>query len=433
MAADGDLDLSFGVGGLTRAGVSDAEGSILASVVQGDGKIVTCDTHGFLGPTAYDFFVARFNANGTPDSTFGVNGTTSIDFGAKDYCAGVVVQPDGKVVVGGTKYIEQAFGNGYAMFAAARLNVDGTLDSTFGGGTGKATVEFEAGSSGAAGIALQSDGRIILAGRAKVGEPDYEMDFAVVRLMPNGSLDSGFGMAGKATVGFHDNTSFDYATSVAVDRQGRIVLVGAANGGTGAARFLGDGTIDTDFGDNGVVILGIADARRVALQRDGKILVAGDISVISGGLITDSNAAVLRLLDNGAPDSTFGTSGITEVPFNLGASDPGRDWASDVVEQSDGKLVLVGAALHGDTNYTKAVAARLDTAGALDTSFGDGGKAVFGFGLSALDSQSFDAVKLVDGRIIAAGFATVSDTSEYALDDIVVRLQNDLIFAHGFE
>lgn len=433
MAADGDLDLSFGISGLARAGVTDATGSVRVSVVQRDGKIVTCDTHGFLGPTAYDFFVARFNADGTVDSTFGVNGTTSIDFGAKDYCAGVAVQPDGKVVVGGTELLQPAFANEYGMFAVARLNVDGTLDSTFGSGTGKATIQFDYGTSSAEGVALQPDGKIILAGRAKAGEPDYEIDFALARLMPDGSLDAGFGTAGKATVGFNDNYSFDYATSVAVDRHGRIILVGVADGDTGAARFLGNGSLDTTFGDSGRAFLGIAHANKVALQRDSKILVAGYTTVITNGVVSHINAAVMRLLENGTPDPGFGALGIAEVPFNLGASAPGDDSANDVIEQTDGKVVLVGDAVDGDTNYTKAVAARLDTAGELDASFGAGGKAVFAFGLSTPDSQWFSSVGLVGGRIIAAGSAAVSDSSGNTRDDVVVRLQNDLIFAHGFD
>jgi uncharacterized delta-60 repeat protein len=434
LAADGDLDLSFGTaGGLARAGTDDAYGWV-AMAVQQDGKILTCDAHGVAGPTSYDFFITRFRTDGTLDPAFGTNGTTTIDFDqANDSCSGVAVQPDGKIVVAGAQYFPAPFGPGYAKFAIARLNANGMLDSTFGNGTGKTTVAFDGGSSYASAVALQPDGKIVVAGNAKVGEPANEMDFALARLMPDGSLDPAFGTGGKATAGFYDISSYDYASSIALDRQGRILLVGAANSpASGIARFLGSGQLDSSFGTNGLIELDLStSARKIILQRDEKIIVAGSVSSGTGANLT-TNMAALRLLDDGSPDLTFGTLGTATVSFNLSTTQT-NEMAGDVIEQSDGKIVLVGGARYDDTNYSKAVAARLDSAGQLDSSFGSYGKAVFDLGLSTLDSQGFTSVALSDGRIIAAGSAIVSDTSENAMDDVVIRLQGDLIFKHGFD
>lgn len=426
LAADGAIDFSFGVNGVARTGVDDAEGNTSMAVSRSDGSIITCATRGRLSATFEDFVVTRFDADGTLDLAFGQAGSTAVDFEQEeDACAGVAIQVDGRIVVAGTEHIPQPFGPGWSRFAVARLDAEGDPDPTFGAGTGKVRIEYKGRSSSATALAMQPDGKIVIAGRARVGDATNEVDFAVARLLPNGSLDTSFGDGGWALAGFNDKSSFDYANDVALDQRGRIVVAGSANGYAGIARFLPDGQLDASFDGDGITDLGSSAAAFVlpmtlAVQRDGRIVFAG----------TDGHVAIARLEDSGSIDVGFGSQGVAHIPFDLTV--PASESARDIVEQSDGKLVLVGHARHGDSNWSTAIAARIGTSGALDPAFGQAGMSAFGFGLSAIDSQVFTAITLAGGRILAAGAANVGDI-ESSLDSIIVRLDNDMLFVDGFQ
>lgn len=424
--ADGDIDVSFGVNGIARSGASDTDGRTLVAVSRTDGSIVTCATRGRLAATSEDFFVARFRPDGSPDLAFGLAGSTMIDFESyEDHCVDVAIQPDGRIVVAGTEHIPQPFGPGWSRFAIARLDANGKPDPAFGAGTGKVRIEFEGGSSSASALALQPDGKIVVAGRARVGSAANEVDFAVVRLLPDGTLDASFGLSGKATAGFNDESSFDYANDVALDDHGRIVVVGSANEHAGIVRFLPDGRLDTGFDEDGLSDLGGSSAAEVlpmslVLQHDGRIVFAGG----------NGHVALVRLDEDGSVDFGFGVQGVATIPFDL--TTPPDESARDLVQQPDGKLVLVGHARYGDSNWLKALAARVSPTGAIDPAFGDAGTAVFGFGLAGIDSQVFIGAALAGGRILAAGAAIVGD-DEVSYDAIVVRLDNDLVFVDGFQ
>lgn len=426
LAADGAIDMSFGTNGMARSGVSDADGGTRLAISSTDGSIVTCGTRGRLSATSEDFFVTRFHPDGTLDLAFGQAGSATLDFEQhEDYCAGVAIQADGRIVLAGTEHIPQTFGSGVTRIAVARLDSDGKPDFTFGAGTGKVRIEFEGGSSSAAALVLQPDGKIVIAGRARVGDAANEVDFAVVRLLPDGSPDVSFGLLGKSTAGFNDESSFDYANDVALDEQRRIVVVGSANGFAGIARFLPDGQLDTQFDDDGLSDLGSSAAAAimptcVVLQRDGRIVFAG----------SNGHVALARLDEDGSVDLGFGLQGVATIPFDL--TTPPNESARDLVQQSDGKLVLVGNARYGDSNWLKALAARVSPVGATDPAFGEAGKAVFGFGLAGIDSQVFSGAALAGGRILAAGAAIVED-DEVSYDTIVVRLDNDHLFVDGFQ
>lgn len=426
LAADGAMDLSFGTNGIARTGASDTSSNTALAISSTDGSIVTCSTRGRLSATAEDFHVARFLRDGMPDLGFGQAGSTTVDFQLhEDSCSDVAIQADGLIVLAGTERIPQAVGSGWTRIAVARLDAVGNADPTFGAGTGKVNVEFEGGPSSAAAVVLQADGKILIAGRARVGKAAQEVDFALVRLLPDGTLDTSFGLLGKATAGFHDDDSFDYANDLAVDNEGRIVVVGSASGYAGIARFLPDGQLDTSFDGDGLSDLGSSAAAAVmpmcvVLQRDGRIVFAG----------TNGHVALVRLDENGSADTGFGQQGVTTVPFDLTV--PASESARDLVRQSDGKLVLVGHARYGDSNRSSAVAARISPAGVLDATFGENGKAVFTFNLSGIDSQVFTSAGVANGRILAAGAAVVGD-NEISFDSIVVRLDNDSMFVDGFE
>ena len=285
--ANGSLDTNFGNGGVITtdfAGLGDGNRDV---ELQPDGKIVTVGFAGRdnrNGTSQFDFALARFNANGSLDTSFGSGGKIIADFAnGTDSASSVKVQADGKIVVAGTT--TSASGGLNRNFALARFNANGNLDTTFGTG-GKVTTDFFGDTDMAGDLALQSDGKIVLAGGAKPA--DSASDFALARYNANGSLDTTFGNGGKVTTDFDGFP--DFINHIALQANGKIVAVGNANKAmsidAALARYNANGSLDTDFGSGGKVIAqfaGDSDGNGVALQPDGKIVLAGGAQSNSGG------------------------------------------------------------------------------------------------------------------------------------------------------
>ena len=455
-AADGTLDTSFGAGGLARAGIDDGDlqPSGCRPVVQPDDKIVICGTRLSNGVSGSDFLVARFNADGSLDTAFGTNGLVTIDFDhgtGSDQADGVALQSDGSIVVAGTTRGAESSSE---AFAVARLTPAGGLDGTFGAGTGQATIEFtgSAGDDQAYAVAVQADDKIIIAGST---ETVSGSNVAVVRLLQNGAADTGFGDAGRVTFGFGlpgATAEADNANGVAIDAAGRIVVAGTANESAptteirfGVARILPDGTLDAAFNGNGTTTIafdpgtGVSNAYAfgIVVQSDGKLLVPGYANTSPLSMLNMDVAAV-RLDDDGSVDTSFGNNGRVTIGFDLEAN--GIDAAVAAAEQTDGRVLLVGTALNGVTQY--AISLRLEDDGSLDATYGTGGKETYDFGLTNPGTQAFTGITFQGTQIIAGGVIYVPplDVSPPPLDCIAVRLTNDdtgvdadSIFASSFD
>jgi len=201
-AVDGDLDPTFGTGGFALAGTTGGELLLVsAPAVQADGKILICSKLDGGPPSGADFLVVRFDADGTLDTDFSFDGKVTVDFdGREDWCGALIQQSDGKILVVGSSMLDA---NHHYDFAAARLNADGSLDATFGNGSGKVIIPFDATASNldvAEAVALQPGGKIVIAGGI-VDAPQNQV-FAVVRLLQDGSRDTTFNTTGRATVDF---------------------------------------------------------------------------------------------------------------------------------------------------------------------------------------------------------------------------------------
>ncbi|MFO1485837.1 MAG: Ig-like domain-containing protein [Verrucomicrobiaceae bacterium] len=375
LAAPGDLDPTFGSGGIVTASIGTGNDVATSMVVQPDGKIVVAG-HTLNGGN-YDFALARFNSDGTLDTTFNGTGRVLTDFNnSTDYGRGVALQSDGKIVVVGV--------SGSAV-AVARYNSDGTPDTSFGpAGTGRlVTTGINAGSEGNA-VVVQPDGKIVVAGVA-TGQ------FGILRYNPDGSLDNGFASGGLATIGF---AGFgDAAYCLALQGDGKIIVAGYAgySGGahlTGAMRLNADGTLDTSFASSGRLSTGGgAPVYGVTVQGDGKIVLAG-----GGG-----DFQVWRLNSNGGFDSSFG-GGTGQVYTGVGiAADVGRG----VALQSDGRIVVAGYAYNGNTTNDDFAVVRHNTSGSLDTGFQSTGKVTTHIGTNSAYGNSV-ALQL-DGKILVAG------------------------------
>ena len=326
-----------------------------------DGKIVVAGvSFGVYG----NFALARYLIDGSLDTSFGTNGLVTTDFGAdsSDYGYSVALQPDGRIVVAG---------NSSSNFALARYQPDGSLDTSFGT-NGLVTTGFGASSDGYS-VALQPDGKIVVAGY----NYGSSSNFALARYQPDGKLDTNFGTKGLVTTDFGADTS-DYGYSVALQPDGKILVAGSSgeypNDNFALARYQPDGSLDTSFGTNGLVTtdFGAGDVGySVALQPDGKIVVAGYSSDYS----TFVRFALARYLPNGSLDSGFGTNGLVTKDFGAGTSDYGKSLAL----QPDGKIVVAGFT-SGSSIFLSFALARYQPDGSLDTSFGTNGLVTTDFG-----------------------------------------------------
>jgi uncharacterized delta-60 repeat protein len=326
-AAPGDLDTSFSGDGIVTTAVGAGNDVGNAVAIQSDGKIVVAGT---ALAANNDFAVVRYNTDGTLDTSFSGDGMVTTPIGASsDVGNAVAIQSNGKIVVAG--------GTG-ADFALARYNTDGTLDTSFSG-DGILTTAF-GGSSTANGVAIQSDGKIIAAGT-------FSGQVAVARYNTDGSLDTGFSGDGKQTTAIGGNGA---GNAVAIQSDGKIVVAGttfvaaSASNDFAVVRYNTDGSLDTSFTGDGSTTLGFGPgndvANGIAIQNDGKLVVVGSIPV---GSFFD--IAVARYRPDGALDSTFSGGAVTT------AVGLGSDFANDVAIQSNGKIVVVGNALFAASDF----------------------------------------------------------------------------------
>ena len=387
-AAPGDLDPSFDGDGIRSFGAlgGDAAHAVL---VQPDGKLV------LAGDGGGDFAVARLNPDGSSDTSFDADGTSGADFGGFDFGRAAALQPDGKIVVAGVTDVNQDI-------AVARFNSDGSLDASFdpGGTDGPGKKIFGYGGFDIANAVLvQPDGRIVIAGNGGG-------NFVVTRLNPDGSFDPSFDGDGTAGADFG---GADYGFAVALQPDGRIVVAGqAGEDDVAVARFnpagLADATLDETFSGDGTKRFGyggVDSARAALVQPDGKILLIG-----YGG--PSRKLAATRLTPDGAFDPGFGDDdGTASVEFG------GDDLGYAAALQRDGKIVVAGEKSGDDDDFAIA---RLQPGGALDTTFSGDGRTTVDFG--GADSGTSVALQ-PDGRIVVAGDTTVGS------DIAVARLQGD--------
>ena len=265
LAQDGSLDLTFDFDGIVNTPVGN--GAFANSLaIQSDGKIVAAGYAHII--STRDFALVRYNTNGSLDNTFDSDGivTTPIGMTSDDEAYSIAIQSDGKIVVAGTNETE---------FALVRYNTNGTLDISFGNG-GIVTTQVTNGTEYIASIAIQSDGKIVAAGECLYSAHD----FGLIRYNINGSLDSTFDTDGIVVTPVVVPLSEDFAYSVNIQSDGKIVTTGTAYNNTAfaLARYNTNGSLDNTFDSAGIVItpMGLNTyASSIAIQSNGKIVVAG--------------------------------------------------------------------------------------------------------------------------------------------------------------
>ncbi|MBL8309494.1 MAG: hypothetical protein JNL19_03630 [Burkholderiales bacterium] len=367
---------------VTSIGTDDAAYGV---AVQPDGKVVVAGTCR-LG-NKNEFCLARYSSSGTLDNTFGTGGIVHTDVGVSgSNAAGLRLQPDGKIVVAGVCYAA----SGLADVCLARYTTVGALDTSFGSG-GKVLTSLVSSHDIANALALQIDGKIVLAGTCSSSVPD---DVCLVRYLSDGALDATFGSAGKVItpIGSHH----DRAWAVALLGDNKIVVAGGClvvGSQFCLARFDTNGALDSAFGSGGKVIVAIGseqdEVRAIAVQPDGNVVVAGQC-VVSGVF----HFCLARFNPSGALDTTFGTGGSVIADL----SSTGDDYAYALALQPDGKMVVAGGCWNGNTN--EFCLARYLPGGLLDATFGSSGRVATTVGGSA----TANALALqTDGKIVVAG------------------------------
>jgi uncharacterized delta-60 repeat protein len=394
-AQPGSLDLSFDTDGIvtTDIGGQNDEGNAIA--IQSDGKILVAGKT-FIG-SSYDFTLARYNTDGSLDNSFDLDGKAITDVGNGYYDLGlaVAIQSNGKILVAGA--VADSLFN--FKIALVRYNTDGGLDNTFDS-DGIVTTAIGTSEDLGCAVAVQADGKILVAGYTNLSSM---YDFALVRYNIDGSLDTSFDSDGIVTT-IIGGVAYGY--SVALQPDGKIIVAGATLADFVLARYNTNGSLDNSFDTDGKVTTHftstIAAGSSVAIQADGKIVLGGE-----SGNSPNKNFTLVRYNTDGSLDNSFDTDGKVTTDF-AGANDRGQS----VAIQSDGKILLSGFSDNG-TGADFALAC-YNTDGSLDNSFDTDGKLTTPIGFA--DDKCYSIAIQPDGKILMAGFSLLPDsTNDFTL------------------
>lgn len=399
-SAPGDLDPTFGSGGIVVTPIAGSPYSELASSmqIQTDGKILVSGqiwTEDVFGDERIaSFFIARYLRNGVLDSSFGTGGKIIGPFGFVGAYVGeeIVLQSDGKLLAVG----RATDGSWNPVIAVHRYNFDGTPDTSFGSG-GQVSTPVEGSFSIGEYVTVQPDGKIVVAGYSYLPDAD-NFAFAVVRYHPNGTLDTSFSTDGKVVTPVGSN--FAFVGAVLVQPDGKIVIVGGAgvNNLFTLVRYDANGSLDLAFGVNGIVqqsIFGPAWFNDGLLQPDGKIVAVGT---------SNGRDAVIRYNSNGSMDTDFASSGI---------------YLADIFDSYDksiflrhGKLLVFSGAANGVSVL------QLNNDGMPDLTFGTDGRVITPISSGSI-SKAVDGALQSDGKVVA--LARTYEPSGSGFDIAIVR------------
>jgi len=406
----GTIDSSFATNGVLKL-IPNPFGTDVANdlyVLPNDKVLLAgiTDVGGFM----WDACVYRIMPNGTVDSTFGTNGLTVFDIGGgEDYTQAMAVLPNGKIIVAGGSYL----GGAEVDFFAARLTEDGQLDASFGN-NGKVIIPISAGEAEdvAQAIAIQPDGKIILAGSYGIFNTT-DTHTALVRLNENGTLDNTFGTNG---IAFQiSNYGDDVANDVMLLEDGSILTTGYAdvlNQQVIVTKTTANGIPDATFGENGIAYYDLNSGSDVGWSigrhPNGKLMVSGR----KGNTPGKTDFMLMAITENGALDNSFGINGVASKNQLL------NDAALDMIFEPSGKIVLAGSSggsLLGSNDFSIC---RFNEDGSIDATFGTGGVTVSD--IASFFSEAAAVGMQSDGKLIVAGRA--SDTNN---DFGVVRYFSD--------
>ena len=401
---DGSFDTSFSDNGVVLTDVgSKSDDTAFSVTVQSDGKIIAA------GKSNDDFALTRYNVDGSIDPLFSGDGRQTTGFGdSQDRINGIAVQSNGRIVAAGyaNEQPQDIFENSISDFALARYTTSGSLDGSFGDGDGKVTTDLSRSYIAALSAAVQPDGKVVAAGYIDNG---ISRDFMITRYNANGSLDTSFDGDGKVITDFNNDS--DIATAASIQSDGKIIVAGYSRNGTddefALARYNTNGSLDASFGHFGKLTFSVTPGSdyisAIAVQSNGKIVAAGYAH--NGG--TDYDFALVRInADGQSLDNTFDGDGIALMRFS-----DNDDILKSIAILSNGKIIAAGSTYNG-ANLDFALT-RFNSNGAVDTTFGSSGRVVTTFGSG--DEQARSVAVQSDDKIIAGGFTGHIAIADFAL------------------
>jgi len=346
---DGSLDPAFGSGGIVRTDFNDRDDKASAMALDDRGRIVVAGTS--RGPRGGDYAaLARYRPNGDLDASLGGDGKAVVSLGGfGSMVHAMAIDSEARIVVAGRRYTYHDVFN-TDDFVVARFNPSGALDPSFGR-DGMATTDFGQVDIAHA-VALDLRGRIVAA-----GESEFETaSFVLARYTHNGSLDASFGTGGQAGIKLGGDFYEDYALAVTVDDQGRVVAAGGGNKTSGDADFVlarydTSGNLDPSFGTSGTVTTpfsNYASASAILIDDQQRVVAAGTNTVPGSG----GQFALSRYRADGSLDGSFGARGKVTTPFGGGNEVQGSGVAMD----DRGRIVVVGQVGESDSDSDFAVA-----------------------------------------------------------------------------
>jgi uncharacterized delta-60 repeat protein len=403
----GDLDPGFGTNGKVITDFNGANDVAKGVFVQADKKIVVAGTSNDV------FALAKYNTDGSLDTSFGNSGKTTASFGGTIFST--IQQSDGKFVVAGTT-------NG--LFLVARYNLDGSIDSSFGNNGKVTTAILQSGASGSAAviknIVQQKDGKILALGENLPAERSNTQDIALARYNIDGSLDTSFGTNGQLAQFMPGE---DVSAAIILQDDGKFIVTGSniiersPNRNPILARFNSNGTLDASL-----PVLPLGGIGKATVQSDGKIIVLSDGFVTSNPDGSPFPVAIpgniSRYNVDGTLDNSFGTNGR--------ATYRGVGTREGIVVQNDGKIIVAGtnqaAPLSGQTDRpTNFAITRYNSNGTLDNTFGDNGNIISDLSIAV----KFGGIKLQsDGSIVLVG-GTGLPSDPLTSDFIIARYLSD--------
>ena len=343
------------------------------------------------------------------------HGIVTTDLGSSDdQGRSIALQPDGKILVAGSSFKSSSNYD----FALVRYNNNGSIDTSFSG-DGILTTDFGSSLDWATSLTLQADGKILMAGSRENRLSDFEL----VRYNSNGSLDVSFSGDGMLTTDFGLNNA--WAESMTLQADGKILVAGYTYNSIGnydfaLVRYNNDGSLDTSFGGEGKLTTDFGTALRPSNDVVSSIGLQTDGKILVAGYSEEwfrdgaQDFALVRYNSNGSLDMSFSGDGM--LTTDLGLS---QEWADGMTLQADGKILLAGTSYSSSGNYNFALV-RYNSDGSLDTSFCGDGKLITDIG-SIWDVSSSIELQ-ADGKILVAGY-TYNSSGNY--DFALVRYNND--------
>jgi uncharacterized delta-60 repeat protein len=415
LAAQGDLDVDFGIGGIVTTNLVGNNNDFIKDMVTlPDGRIVVV---GYIEGPVVKFALGCYTANGSLAPNFGQGGIVTTQISDIDRAVAVAIQGN-KIIVLGRSFtnVEENF------FSLARYDANGNLDPTFGnGGIVRANLPGTV-VEGAADLAVQNeDGKIVVVGSTA---PSGNSNLFATRYLADGSIDSSFGIGGIREISYQSGNP--QASAVAI-HNGKVIIGGNLNGKFLLTRLDQNGFDDLSFNAQGTIVISFPNSGNsilsaIAVQADGKIVLAGTTITNQG-----SDFAMSRVSSFGFIDGNFGNQGRVVTDF-----DGDADTGEAVTIQADGKIVVVGRASDADpSDGPNAFAvARYNPNGSLDQGFNNGGKIKTPFN----DFPNVGAVVVKnDGNLVVAGqfVNPANSTFDFALVSyIAVGPTFDIIIKH---